>query len=587
MTRLVLIFVLAVCCGAAQPAEDVVLRALLDEMKRAASELRLEDLPRPYYVDYLVLESDTYSGAAVFGGLARSRRYQSRSQRANVRVGDYRLDNTNYTGAGRPRSYDVYSLPLENDYGVLRRHFWLSADESYKAAVEALARKRAALRNIKLPVQLNDFARQEPIEHLEPPARLRVDQRGWEARLRELSAVFRRFPRIVQSRVELEASAGTRYFVSSEGTRVRDPEVLYLLQAFATAQAADGMRLNDSVWIAVRREELLGEAAKIRTEIEGMAARLTAMAEAGTVESYSGPVLFEKTAAAQLFAEILGRNLALTRQPVSEGRGGMFGGMRAGGLGGALDGRRKSRILPDWMEVADDPTQAEWQGRPLLGHYEVDLEGVRAQRVDLIRRGVLENYLLSRLPVRSFEGSNGHGRLPGPAGTALAMPGNLFVQARQTVPEADLKKQLIEICRAQDREFGLLIRKLDFPSSAPLEDLRNTLSGQGQGSRPTSTPIAVYKVYVSDGREEPVRGLRLHGFSVRNLRDIIAAGDEPFVFHYIDTGAPFPRMEGSYGAETSVIAPSVLIDDVELRGGEEERPNLPIVPHPYFASGPR
>ena len=582
MRRALVIFLLAAGLCAAQPA-DVMLRALTDEMKRAASELHLEDLPRPYYVDYMVLDNDTYSGAAVFGGLARSRRYQSRSQHVNVRVGDYRLDNTNFTGSGFRPSYDIYSLPFEDDYAVLRRHFWLSADEAYKGAVESLARKRAALRNINLPVRLNDFAKQPPVEYLQPHAKLSVDQTAWEGRLREFSALFKQYPRIIRSRVEVEASAGTRYFVSSEGSSVRDPEVLYLLQAFATAQSADGTRLSDAVWIAARREDQVGAPAALRSQIQEMAQRLSTLAEASTLDSYSGPVLFEKTAAAQIFAEMLGRNLAITRQPLSAGRGGMLGA-RAGGIGGALDARRKSRILPEWIDVTDDPTQTEWRGQPLLGHYELDLEGVRAQRVDVIQRGVLENYLLSRLPVRGFEGSNGHGRLPGPAGTSYAMPGNLFIQARQTVSEADLKKQLIDICRAQDREFGLLIRKMDFPSAAAAEDLRNMFSGQGQDQTPTSMPLAVYKVYVADGHEEPVRGLRFHGFSVRSLKDIIAASDTPTVFHFIDAGAAFAQLEGSYGAETSVIAPSVLIDDVELRGGEEQRPNLPIVPHPYFSA---
>jgi predicted Zn-dependent protease len=572
------IAILLAAAGVCLAAEDVVLRAMVDEMTRAMRELRLEDLPRPYYMDHMVLESDTFSGLAVFGGLARERRQRSRSQVIRVRVGDYRFDNTNFPGGGQ-RAYDVYTLPLEDDYGVLRRHFWLAADETYKAAVEALARKRAALRNINLAVQLNDFAKAEPVEILAEKPRLEIDAKVWSERLRQFSAVFRRYPKILSSRVEFEASAGTRYFVNSEGTRVRDPEVLYLLQAFATAQAADGMRLSDAVWIAARREALLGSPDAIRTQMEQMAERLSAFAAAGVLDSYSGPVLFEKMAAAQLFAELLGRNLAMTRNPVGGGR---FGG-QAGGIGGALDGRRKSRVLPEWMDVVDDATVAEWQGRPLLGHYQVDLEGVRPQRVEVVRRGVLENFLLSRLPVKGFEGSNGHARLPGPSGTSLAAPGNLFVTARQTVPEAELKKQLLEICRAQDREFGVIIRKLDFPSAASREDLQNMLSGQGQEQRPSSFPIAVYKVYVADGREEPVRGVRFAGLSVRTLKDIIAAGDQAYVFDYIDSGSPFAVMEGSYGAETSVIAPSFLVEDVELKGGEEQRPRLPVVPHPYFS----
>ena len=108
-------------------------------------------------------------------------------------------------------------------------------------------------------------------------------------------------------------------------------------------------------------------------------------------------------------------------------------------------------------------------------------------------------------------------------------------------------------------------------------------ASQGQDERPTSIPLAVYKLYVADGREEPVRGLRFRGFSARNLKDIIAAGDEPFVFHFIDSGSPFALMEGTYGAETSVIAPSVLMEDVEFKGTEEQRPRLPVVPHPYFS----
>ena len=565
---------------AAPPAGDAVLRAMTDEMSRAVKDLRLENLPRPYYMDQTVVESDTFSGIAVFGGLARARRDQSRSQILTVRVGDYQFDNTNFP-SGLQRAYDVYSLPLEDDYPTLRRHFWLAADEAYKAAVEALARKRAALRNISLPVQLNDFARQAPAETVGDKPRLTIDEKVWSERLRQFSAVFRRYPKILSSRVEFEAAAGTRYFVNSEGTRVRDPEVIWLLQAVATAQSSDGMRLHDGAWFAARREDLLGSPDAIRREIEAMAARLGAFAEAPTLEGYSGPVLFEKMAAAQVFAEFLGRNLAMTRRPVAAGRGAAGG--QAGGIGGALDGRRKSRVLPEWMDVIDDATVADFQGRPLLGHYAVDLEGVRPQRVELVQHGVLENYLLSRLPVKGFEGSNGHARIPGPAGTSIASPANLFVTARQTVPEADLKKQLLDICKAQDREFGLIIRKLDFPSAASREDLQTIFSGQGQDERPTSIPLVIYKVYVANGREEPVRGLRFRGFSHRNLKDIIAAGDEPFVFHFIDSGSPFALMEGTYGAETSVIAPSVLMEDVELKGAEEQRPKLPVVPHPYFS----
>src|SRR5262249_41614092 len=128
----------AASCSAAAPTDDVVLRAMADELSRSIRDLRLENLPRPYYIDQLVLDSDTFSAAAVFGGLARARRSRSRSQVVNVRVGDYQFDNTNFvTGPGRGAALEMQALPLEDDYYVLRRDFWLATDEAYKAAVEA------------------------------------------------------------------------------------------------------------------------------------------------------------------------------------------------------------------------------------------------------------------------------------------------------------------------------------------------------------------------------------------------------------------------------------------------------------------
>ena len=72
-----------------------------------------------------------------------------------------------------------------------------------------------------------------------------------------------------------------------------------------------------------------------------------------------------------------------------------------------------ARVLPDTFDVVDDPTQKEWRGRPLFGSYEVDREGVVPKPLRLIEKGVLKNYLLTRQPVRGYEGSNGRARLPG------------------------------------------------------------------------------------------------------------------------------------------------------------------------------
>jgi predicted Zn-dependent protease len=304
-----------------------------------------------------------------------------------------------------------------------------------------------------------------------------------------------------------------------------------------------------------------------------MAENVVALAKAPVGEDYSGPVLFEGQAGAQIFAEVLARNLSLTRRPVGDG------GRGGGAQNSELEGRMGARVLPDTFDVVDDPTQTEWRGRPLFGSYTVDREGVVPKPLRLIEKGVLKDYLLTRQPVRGYEGSNGRARLPGNLGSNAATISNLFVSTSEPVPAAELKKRLIELCRTRNKPYGIIVRKMDFPSTASRDEVRRMMSGQ-QGGRPVSMPILVYRVYV-DGHEELVRGMRFRGFNVRSLKDILAAGDDSAAFEYMDNTAPFALVSGAgFTAETCVVAPSILIDDLELHPAEEELPKLPVVSPP-------
>ena len=106
------------------------------------------------------------------------------------------------------------------------------------------------------------------------------------------------------------------------------------------------------------------------------------------------------------------------------------------------------------------------------------------------------------------------------------------------------------------------------------------MSASAGSSHPVSIPVLIYRVY-PDGREELVRGLRFRGLNARSLKDIVAAGNDPVTFEYLENNAPFALMgAGGYSAETSVVAPSLLIDDLELHPVQDEMPKLPIVPAP-------
>ncbi len=557
-------------------APDPLLQAMQDELARAR-KMSLNSLEAPYFIEYILDQSENFSVSASLGGIVSQRRDRFREPDVRVRVGDYKFDNTNFAGSGFNfgTRYDLGRFPLEDSYPVLRRYFWLRSDSAYKSAVEALSRKRAALRNIQNE-QLNDFAHAEPVRHIRELPRLVIDEDAWVRKVRVLSGIFARYPGVKNSSVELESSAGGITMVNTEGTAVREPETVTFLRVRAQAQAPDGMSVRDAVTFHSIDLQRMPSDAEMNREATALADHIAALAQAPKGEDYSGPVLFEGMAGAQILAEVLGENLALSRRPVSDGgRGG------GGFMPSELEGRLGARVLPDTFDVVDDPTQTEWRGRPLFGSYQVDREGVIPKPLRLVEKGTLKGYLLTRQPVRGFEGSNGRARLPGSYGASTASISNLFISSSETVPVAELKKKLIELCQARGKPYGLLVRKMDYPSSASLVEVRRMFSS-AQGGRPISIPILVYKIF-PDGREELVRGLQFRGMSARSLKDIVAAGNDSTTFEFMDNAAPFALIGASgFASEACVVAPSLLIDDLELHPVEEEQPRLPIVSAPEF-----
>jgi hypothetical protein len=231
--------------------------------------------------------------------------------------------------------------------------------------------------------------------------------------------------------------------------------------------------------------------------------------------------------------------------------------------------------MPEIFDVVDDPA------KPLFGHEEVDEEGVPEAPLSLVEKGVLKDFLRTRQPVRGYDESNGRARINGSYGADTPLPTNLIVTAREKSSIADLKKKLIDLIEQRGLPYGMIVRKMDFPSSASIDEARKILASAGGGSnKPLSIPLYAYRLY-PDGREELVRGERFKGVNARSLKDILAAGDDSVTFNYLDNGAPFALLGyGSGAAEVTVIAPSVLVDDLELAKVDDEMPKLPIVPSP-------
>lgn len=542
----------AVTAGTLCGAADVVYDAMQTELTRSMT-LSLKNLDKPYFISYTVDDGMTWTASATDGGLVSSHATKFRIPSVQVRVGDYKFDNTNNGGGrGRGASYDLGGFPLDDDPGVIRKYLWLETDSAYKGAIQAIAQKRAAQRSVNIGDQLPDFAPATPFQLAEDRPLLSFDDKTWNDRIRRISAEFMKYPNLRDSVVAYTVSDGIHRYLNSEGTHIRQVQAEIRVQLGANVQAPDGMVLRDTADFYTLDPAKMPSEDELTAAVKNVSTQLTKLSASPIGDAYSGPILFEGEASAQLMAELLARNLHMTRPTTAAGRGGRGGppGFGRGGPGGGgpteLQGRRGVRIMPDMFNVVDDPTL------PMFGHTEVDNEGVPSKPVSLVEKGVLKDFLRTRLPMQGFPESNGRALI----GSSPA-PTNLIITTTEKSPLADMRRKLIDLCTQRTLPYGIVIRKLDFPAPG------------GAGAGGLAPPLFIYRVY-TDGHEEMIRGVRLRGVDARSLKDILLAGDDSTTLNYIEGGS----------ADVSVVAPSVLIDDLELEKDNETLPKLPIAPSP-------
>lgn len=535
---------------------DPVLRAMTDELQRSVSELQFKDLEKPYFIQYIVLDQEEYRASATFGAVTSSEVNRGRILQAQVRVGDYDFDNSEFAAGGgfqgAPPSGVLASTVIENDYDGIRHSLWLATDLAYKQSVEQLARKRAFVQNKVRDEQIPDFSKESPVTVVASAQRgLQIDKARWEKQIREWSAIFKEFPAVAQSNVQLVAQLNHRYLVNSEGTRTLQPSMLVFLEVDASAEAADGMRLRHWVPFNATSLEKLHPSPEISNAIRRMGQDLTAVRSAPVLDAdYSGPVLLTGQASAEMFARVLVPNLSGQRLPLSDQQ-------QSQTTRSELLDRMNRPVLPSFLSVFDDPTTQRIGAQELMGHYQVDDQGVPARRVSLIEQGILKTFLMSRRPARNLPQSNGHGR-SGIPGRETAQIGNLFIQASEGKNYEDLKQELIRMCKAENLQYGIIIKAIDTDARSPI-----------------GLPFLVYKVYVADDREELVRGAAATAIPIRSLRQIESVGNDVSVVNRLIGGGDLPT-------PTSIVAPSVLLEEMELKRptGNQQKPTL--LTHPFF-----
>jgi TldD protein len=585
--------------SSAQQDKDQTLRAMRDEMARAKSRLELmipgADQPvRPYYIEYRLLDLEVREVVAEFGTLLTSEHRRNRFMNVVARVGSYKLDSSNFVGEEGFRGFigPTGSVGIDRDYDSLRQDLWIATDQAFKEAVETYSRKQAYLSSLARQSDIDDFTRQEPAQVVEPLEMPDWTSRNWDQEARQVSAELRAYPDIRESRVTFYLVYATEYLLTSEGSEIRQNRHFAVIEAGMNTLAEDGVPLNHLYSTYASHPADLPNVDSVRKGLRVAATELMALRAAPNAQDYTGPVLFEPRAAASLLAQVLGPAVNGSRPPIS------FSPVMEqmlSGLGGKSDwlGRINSRVLPSSVTLVDDPTSSDFNKTPLFGAYLVDDEGVRAEKVTLVENGILKNELMSRRPGPDFNGSNGHGRAAFLNDAKPTLSNLIFTSSEAFSPE-DMKKKFADLCRTEKssdgQQYCLVIRQMDNPALSLLhqEDFSELLAsfggGAGTGDR---LPLVVYRFYPGSGKEELVRGARITGLNTRALRNLAAIGNDSFVFNYMQSqingfaGTALGAFGSAQsGLPASVVAPSLLFDDLEVRGARGEAKRLPLMPPP-------
>jgi len=548
--------------------DAAVQRALQDELARSMSELHLGDESRPYYLGYTIYDLEQASVNATLGALTASHAYRGRILRTDLRVGDPSFDNSNFEGGAR-----VETVPIEDDYAALRRELWLRTDEAYKAALETLARKRAAAEGQAAAAAdeaaVGDFSK-EAASHLEVPFPAgAAEPEALRESARKLSSVLADFPEISSSRVSASYAIVRRRLLSSEGTFVDDNQHTVQINVVAETQAPDGMKLRSFVPFTALTPTGLPAIAEMEKSVRAMAKELVAMRSAPVAASGAGAVLFEGLAAPQVVKLLLGDQVAGTPPPKTAQAGSDEGNDQ-----GALATKLGQKVAAAVVTAVDDPALVTGPGKaPLYGNYKIDDEGVPAQRVSLIEHGVLKSLLMSRTPRKEIVHSNGHARAPRFA-APRARVGTLVVSGVRPQPRAALLEELGKIAKGGGITT-YVVRLLDDDSLAggEADDLAALLSfGLGGHGPPPVRPLVVYRL--DHGKETLVRGLLLENLLPRSLKDITAVGADATVYNFLEGGAGFS------GVPTTIISPPLLVSDVDVRRQSGRNRKPPLYPSP-------
>lgn len=539
--------------------QDKLLGLLKEELAQQMKELKGEEFP-PYHMNYRVIDVTSSMVSASFGALMNSQQYRSRTLVPQIRLGDEKLDNFRFNQMGaamsRYQGPSVARLPLdeENNEDAVRQAIWDEVNNRYKFAVDMYQKTKAESSvNVEEEDKAPYFSEAKVEKYYEAPLpaeKMTIDMDLWAARMKEISAVFKNQPGIMKGDAVMIYTVERRYFVNNEGTEVVQNLPYARIMVFGETKADDGMELPLNLSYFAYDPADLPANDKIIADAKEMVKTLEALRVAPVVDPYTGPALLSGPASGVFFHEIFGHRIEGQRMK-SESDGQTFKKM-VGQL-----------VLPADMHVYDDPTLRKYAGEDLNGFYKYDDQGVKAERVDVVVNGKLNDFLMTRTPIDGHPRTNGHARASD-GFDPVSRQSNLVIETSNPKTPEELRQLLIEEVKKQGKEYGYFFKEVTSGF---------TFTGKGATNSFNVTPLEVYKVFADGRPDQLVRGVDLIGTPLSMFSNIIYAGNDARVF------------TGMCGAESgtipvTAISPTILVNKVETQRKAKSQDILPILPAP-------
>jgi predicted Zn-dependent protease len=536
-----------------QRSDLTVLSAMEDELERSQKKLKLEGYEDPYFISYQIKDNSFFNIEGKYGAIVSSDKSRIRRLFVDVRVGDYRFDNSMRGRSGGGIPFDgASSVPLDNDPAAIRTVLWQVTDYAYKEALAQYLNKKAVnVQEVKAE-DFGSFTKEKPHVFYGPELALAFDPGKWEDTVREVTSIYKDYKELLDADLTVTAQKETVYFINTEGTRYVRDEILYSIDAEVTARADDGKIIENYRNLYYVAPEDIPPVDELKKTIREMVEDTIKMRKAEVLPPLSVPALLEPEAAGVVFHEAVGHRLEGERQ-IDDDEGQTF------------KEKVGKKIIPGFLSIIDDPSMKSFNGTHLMGYYPFDDQGVPGQRTVLVENGVLRNFLMSRTPIEGFRNSNGHGRAS--YGQApVARMSNTIIESSKEYPRDRLKELLIEEVKRQKKPFGLIIKNMRGGET-------NTSSYNFQAFR--GTPLVLYKVAPDTGEETPVRDIEIVGTPIVTVNKIIATGDDYAVFN------GFCGAESGY-IPVSTVAPSILVSEMEFQRESSKKEKPPLLPPPAF-----